>query len=225
VDSAREKPTNASLAATSRALLCMMSYEEEISGYDLKKWIDWSVDLYYWSPSYSQIYTELKKLEGLGLVTSRVERDEGTRTRRLYKITRAGMDAAIEWVNDAPVDPPVLKHSVLLRVTFGHLTDPARLKEVLQEYASYAETRHRKAVEDADGAEGEPAWAYSVLALRWAAKYYAAEREFALELMKDIDEADATVRTADKGGFGKPRPKPGYWREIEKQVESKREDD
>lgn len=194
----------------------MMSYEEEISGYDLKKWIDWSVDLYYWSPSYSQIYTELKKLESLGLVTSRVERDAGTRTRRLYKITRAGMDAAIEWVNDAPADPPVLKRSVLLRVTFGRLTNPARLKEVLQEYAEYAEARHRKAVEDADGAEGEPAWAYSVVALRWAAKYHAAEREFALELMKDLDEADAIVQQADKGGFGRPRPTPGYWREIEK---------
>jgi DNA-binding PadR family transcriptional regulator len=222
---ASEKPTNAALAATSRALLCMMSYEEEISGYDLKKWIDWSVDLYYWSPSYSQIYTELKKLESLGLVTSRVERDEGTRTRRLYKITKAGMDAAIEWVNNAPVDPPVLKHSVLLRVTFGHLTNPAKLKEVLQEYAAYAEARHAKAVEDADGAEGEPAWAYSVIALRWAAKYYAAEREFALELMNDLDEADATVQKAAKGGFGKPRPTPGYWREIEKQVEAKREGD
>jgi DNA-binding PadR family transcriptional regulator len=224
VGPAREKPT-AALAATSRALLCMMSYEEEISGYDLKKWIDWSVDLYYWSPSYSQIYTELKKLESLGLVTSRVERDEGTRTRRLYKITKAGMDAAIEWVNDAPVDPPVLKHSVLLRVTFGHLTNPVRLKEVLQEYAAYAEARHRKAVEDADGAEGEPAWAYSVIALRWAAKYYAAEREFALELMKDLDEADTTVQKAAKGGFGKPRPTPGYWREVEKQVVAKRDVD
>jgi DNA-binding PadR family transcriptional regulator len=224
MDPAGEKPTKAALAATSRALLCMMSYEEEISGYDLKKWIDWSVDLYYWSPSYSQIYTELKKLESLGLVTSRVERDEGTRTRRLYKITQSGMEAAVEWVNDAPVDPPVLKHSVLLRVTFGHLTNPARLKEVLQEYAEYAETRHAKAVEDADGAEGEPAWAYSVIALRWAAKYYAAEREFALELMKDLDEADATVQKAGKGGFGKPRPTPGYWREIEKQVEAKRGD-
>jgi len=201
----------------------MLSYEEEISGYDLKKWIDWSVDLYYWSPSYSQIYTELKKLEGLGLVTSRVERDEGTRTRRLYKITQAGMDAAVEWVNDAPVDPPVLKHSVLLRVTFGHLTNPARLKEVLQEYAEYAEARHAKAVEDADGAEDEPAWAYSVLALRWAAKYYAAERELALELMKELDEADATVQKSAKGDFGKPHPTPGYWREIEKQVQAKRE--
>ena len=96
MDETSEKPVKGALAATSRALLCMMSYEEEISGYDLKKWIDWSVDLYYWSPSYSQIYTELKKLESLGLVTSRVERDEGTRSRRLYKITQAGMDAAID---------------------------------------------------------------------------------------------------------------------------------
>lgn len=222
MDEPSAKQVRSALAATSRALLCMMSYEEEISGYDLKKWIDWSVDLYYWSPSYSQIYTELKKLESLGLVTSRVERDEGTRSRRLYKITQAGMDAAIEWVNHAPVDPPVLKHSVLLRVTFGHLTNPARLKELLQEHVAYAEARHRKAVEDAEGAEAEPAWAYSVIALRWAAKYYAAEREFALELMKDIDEADATMQTAPKGGFGKPRTTPGYWREVEKQVEAKR---
>src|SRR6201995_2198398 len=211
MDSSSDKLTKAALAATSWALLGMMSYEEEVSGYDLKKWIDWSVDLYYWSPSYSQIYSELKKLERLGLVTSRVERDEGTRSRRLYKITRAGVAAAIEWATDAPVDPPVLKHSVLLRVTFGHLTNPARLKELLQEYAEYAEARHAKAVEDADGAEGEPAWAYSVIALRWAAKYYAAEREFALELMKDIDEADAIMKQAAKGGFGQPRPKPGYW--------------
>ena len=102
---ASRNQSKAALAATSWALLGMMSYEEEVSGYDLKKWIDWSVDLYYWSPSYSQIYTELKKLEGLGLVTSRVEHDEGTRSRRLYKITPAGMKAVTEWTNDAPVDP------------------------------------------------------------------------------------------------------------------------
>src|SRR6516165_12193390 len=125
----------------------MMSYEEEVSGYDLKKWIDWSVGLYYWSPSYSQIYTELKKLEGLGYLESRVEQDEGLRSRRLYKITAAGMDAVADWTNNAPVDPPVLKHSVLLRVTFGHLSDPTRLKELLQEHVAYTEARHRKALE------------------------------------------------------------------------------
>jgi DNA-binding PadR family transcriptional regulator len=225
MEESSDKSVKSALAATSWALLGMLSYEEEVSGYDLKKWTDWSVDLYYWSPSYSQIYTELKKLEGLGPVTSRVEHDEGTRSRRLYKITPAGMAAVTEWTNEAPVDPPVLKHSVLLRVTFGHLSNPARLKELLQEHVAYAEARHRKAVEDAEGAEVEPAWAYSVIALRWAAKYYAAEHEFALELMKEIDEADAILQKSAKGGFGKPRPKPGYWREVEKQVQAKREAD
>lgn len=225
MDHASETSVKSALAATSWALLGMMSYEEEVSGYDLKKWIDWTVDLYYSSPSYSQIYTELKKLEGLGLVTSRVERDEGTRSRRLYKITPAGMNAVTDWTNDVPVDPPVLKHSLLLRVTFGHLRNPTRLKELLQEHVAYAESRHRKAIEDAEGAEAQPAWAYSVLAVRWAAKYYAAEREFALEMMKDIDEADAITQRAAKGGFGRPRTTPGYWREVEKQVEAKREAD
>lgn len=135
------------------------------------------------------------------------------------------MEAVTEWTNHAPVDPPVLKHGVLLRVTFGHLSNPARLKELLQEHAASAEAKHRKALEDAEGAQAEPAWAYSVLALRWAAKYYAAEREFALELMKDIDEADATLQKAPKGGYGKPRTTPGYWREVEKQVEARREAD
>lgn len=202
----------------------MLSYEEEVSGYDLKKWIDWSVGFYYWSPSYSQIYTELKKLEGMGLVSSRVERDEGTRTRRLYKITDAGVAAVAEWTNDAAVDPPMLKHSILLRVTFGHLSNPTRLKELLQEHAAYAEDMERRAAEDAEGAKAQPAWAYSVIALRWAAKYYAAERERALELIKEIDEAEAVLSTARKGAAGMPRPIPGYWREVEKQVDARRED-
>src|ERR1700756_3589958 len=124
MDEPIENSVKGALAATSWALLGMMSYEEEVSGYDLKKWIDWSVDLYYWSPSYSQIYTELKKLEGLGLVTSRVEREEGPGARRLYKIPRAGRHALPEWTSPAPVDPPVLKPSVLLRVRFGHLSTP-----------------------------------------------------------------------------------------------------
>jgi DNA-binding PadR family transcriptional regulator len=219
-----DQAAKSTLAGTSWTLLGMMSYGEEVTGYDLKKWIDWSVGFYYWSPSYSQIYTELKKLEGLGLVTSRVERDEGTRTRRLYRITKAGIEAAVEWTNNAPVDPPMLKHSVLLRVTFGHLSNPTRLKELLQEHLAYVDAQYRRAVDDAKGAEAQPAWAYSVIALRWAAKYYAAERELALELMKDIDEADAVLKTAARGAAGMPQSTPGYWREVEKQVDARRED-
>ncbi|EUA38421.1 transcriptional regulator, PadR family domain protein [Mycobacterium avium subsp. avium 2285 (R)] len=42
-------------------------------------------------------------------------------------------------------------------------------------------------------------------------------------MIKEIDEADAILQRAAKGGYGKPRPTPGYWREVEKQVQAKRE--
>ncbi len=90
-----------SLSATGWALLGMLSYETELSGYDIRKWIDWSMRYYYGSPAFSQIYSELKKLEKVGLLTSRVD-GAGTRNRRLYKITEAGMEAVTRWAREAP---------------------------------------------------------------------------------------------------------------------------
>src|SRR3954464_15976285 len=95
------------MAATSWALLGMLSYEYELSGYDIRKWIEWSMRFFYGSPAYSQIYSELKKLVQLGLVTSRVE-NSGTRNRRLYKITWVGLDAVTQWATEAPLGPPGL---------------------------------------------------------------------------------------------------------------------
>src|SRR6185312_5139127 len=122
-------PGKPNLAATSWALLGMLSYEYELSGYDIRKWIDWSMRFYYGSPAYSQIYSELKKLEKLGLLTSRVE-NNGTRSRRLYKITQSGLDAVTRWAREAPLEPPSLKHPAVLRIALGHLSDPAALKDM-----------------------------------------------------------------------------------------------
>ena len=209
------------LAATSWALLGMLSYEHELSGYDIRKWIEWSMRFFYGSPAYSQIYSELKKLEQLGLVTSRVENSGNTRNRRLYKITEAGLDAATRWSNEAPLDPPVLKHSPLLRVTLGHLTDPARLKEILQEHLAYADEMHREAAKEAKWAGADPSWAYARVALRWAERYYANERELTLKMIKELDEADAEFPRVGDGGRTKvPWPAPEYWYEIEKKADA-----
>lgn len=217
----REQQGKPSLAATSWALLGMLSYEYELSGYDMRKWIEWSMRFFYGSPAYSQIYSELKKLEKLGLVTSRVENSGGTRSRRLYKITQSGMDAVTRWANDAPVDPPVLKHSPLLRVTLGHLTNPARLKEMLQEHLTYADEMQRSAAKDAKWAGADPAWAYARLALQWAERYYSNERELTLSMIKELDEAEETFPRAGEGGRTKtPWPPPEYWYEIEKKADA-----
>lgn len=220
-----EQSGKPSLAATSWALLGMLSYEQELSGYDIRKWSDWSLRFYYGSPAHSQIYSELRKLEKLGLVTSRVENTSGARSRRLYKITELGLDAVTRWANEAPVDPPVLKHSPLLRVTLGHLTNPTKLKEILAEHVAYADGMQREAAKDARWAGVDPAWAYARVALQWAERYYANERELALTMIKDLDEAEAAFPQIAEGTTGKiPWPATEYWYEIEKRADASEPD-
>lgn len=207
------------LPATSWAVLGMLAFGEELSGYELKKWADWSIRFFYWSPSFSQVYTELKKLEKHGFVTSRVKHDNGVRGRRLYTITESGTAAVGRWANEAPIDPPILKHGVMLRIWLGHLNEPERLKEILREHIEYVEKMRRRADADASGAAEQPAWAYSVIALRWSERYYAAEKELAELLIADIDEAHAVIQTAKVGDqVSFPKPTPGAWRRVEQET-------
>lgn len=213
------------LPATSWAVLGMLAFNEEVSGYDIKKWANWTVGHFYWSPSYSQIYAELKRLETLGYATSQVQYDNGLRGRRMYRITESGQDAVSRWSKEAPVDPPMLKHSVLLRVWLGHINEPNRLKEILQEHIAYVDRMRRRVAVDAQGAALEPAWAYPRIAMQWAQRYYDAERELALQLIKDIDEAEEVLKRGRREAGGAfPMPAPERWREIEKWVQSQEPD-
>ncbi|MEV6659512.1 PadR family transcriptional regulator [Nocardia fluminea] len=207
------------LPPTSWAVLAMLSYEEEISGYDLKKWADWSLRYVYWTPSYSQIYAELKKLEQHGFASSRLDPDNTMRARRLYQITPAGRAAVTTWWNKAPVDPSVLKHHVLLRVMFGHLGSPDRLKQILHDHIADVDKLAQRAAIDAEAAKSEPGWAYSQLVLQWAQRHYATERDLAQQLIDDIDNAATVLAGAEHDERADyPHPTPGRWREIEQRV-------
>ncbi|APB00815.1 hypothetical protein NS506_06784 [Nocardia seriolae] len=177
------------LPTTAWAVLGMLSHAEELSGYDLKKWADWSLQFFYWSPSFSQIYAELKRLEKHGYATSRtVVSEDGMRGKRMYAITESGREAASHWVNHSPVEAPVLKHSVMLRAWLGHLAEPERMREILTQHIEYTETMRRRALADAEGADVNPDWAYPSAVLRWCVKHYEAEKEFAEDLLADMDK-------------------------------------
>jgi DNA-binding PadR family transcriptional regulator len=217
-------PAKPNLAPTGWALLGMLSGGDELSGYDIKKWSNWVLRFFYQSPAYSQIYSELKKMEELGFVTSRVDSDGGARSRRLYTITASGQQAIAAWTRESPYEPPVLKHNVLLRITFGHLTDPAKLRELLGEHIAYCDQMQRNAGVEARATEEQAVWAYAKLALKWAERYYAAERELALELLKDLDEAEAEFGTARDRGAGIAWPEREYWYEVEQRVKKEESD-
>src|SRR4029077_17451641 len=118
---------------------------------------------------------------------------------------------------ETPTDPPMLKHGVLLRIWLGHLRDPDRLKDILQEHIAYVDKMRQRVATDAQAAAEEPAWAYPRIAMQWSERYYAAERALALQLIKDIDEAEAVLKQGKRDAHGAfPTPRPGHWREVEK---------
>lgn len=212
----------AGLRQTSWALLGLLAWGDELSGYDLKKWADYSVRFVFWSPSFSQVYSELKKLEAAGYVSSRmvVEDEDRVKPKRVYRITPAGLDVLREWSAAAPVDQPVLKHPPMLRVMFGFLSEPEQLKHVLHEHIAYADSMSRQAAIDVRDTSKDPEWAFQNLALRWAQRYYAAERELATELLAEVDDAFEKVLQSGSEPGQPPVRRPGSLRGIAKRLDA-----
>ena len=176
------------LATTAWAVLGLLSFGRELSGYELRKWADASVRFFYGSPAMSQIYRELRRLEAHGYATSRPAPPEAPRRKRLYRITPAGVEALSTWLRDAPVEPPVLRHGVALRVWLGHLSDPATLRRTVEEHRKLAASMVAEVARARTVAEHEPAWTYPAIIERWGERYWAAERDAADALLADLEQ-------------------------------------
>ena len=192
----RSKPAP-QLRATSYAVLGLLSFGQELSGFDMKRWADWSLKFFYWAPSFSQIYGELHKLEELGLVSSRldenksVQRRRGEREKRVYRITAAGEQAVSAWTAEAAPEPAMLKHGIMLRAWLGHTADPVKLREMVLAHRAQSERMRVLAEDHAEGAAPMPEWAYPVAVLNWSAQYYADECARADTLLIELDRLAA----------------------------------
>ena len=185
------------LRPTSYAVLGLLSFGQELSGFDMKRWADWSLKFFYWAPSFSQIYGELHKLETLGLVASRLDenkhpqRKRGEREKRVYRITGEGERAVTEWTTEAEPEPAVLKHGIMLRTWLGHTADPAKLREMVLAHRAQSERMRVLALDHAEGAAPVDEWAYPVAVLNWSAQYYADECARADTLLAELDRLAA----------------------------------
>jgi DNA-binding PadR family transcriptional regulator len=175
------------LPPTSYAVLGMLSFGDELSGYQLKKRAD-NLRFFYWSPAHSQIYAELRRLEQLGYVEQREVKQKRRPDKRMYRITERGQLEFERWMNEAPVEPISLKHSVALRLFFGHAGDPHRLKAILEDYAEQVS----EVIEDLRGISEEIAdseqFFYPSLVAEWGIGYYEAERTAALRAIQRLEE-------------------------------------
>ena len=90
---------------------------EELSGYDIKKKIDYMIS-HFWEVGYGQIYPSLKTMEEEGLVLKQTVGSQKGPERNLYSITEAGRNALQEWLV-LPEAKEYVKYEILLKLFFG----------------------------------------------------------------------------------------------------------
>ncbi len=190
--STRRPPTPAAAPRAGRSWGCL-SFGEELSGYDLKQWADWSLSFFYWAPSYSQIYGELHKLEEIGCATSRVRTTRTTSAGEAalpdHPRRRARRDA--RWAADARREPAVLKHGVMLRMWLGHAATRPAARSGAGSIVTQSERMRVSRLGHAEGAAPEPEWAYPETVLNWSERYYADECARADTLLAELDRLAA----------------------------------
>ena len=181
---------------TGYALLGLLSFGRELSGYELRQWADNSFHYFYAAPAMSQVYAELERLEAAGLTGSR-ELPQGARQVRVHRITARGKRALGAWLR-RPVDPPQLKHHLLLRVFLGHLLEREELRRAVEEHVRWCEAELASLRALLDDLGEEPMWANARLVAEWGVEHHRAERSAARRLVRALEGAPGE-RTAAGG--------------------------
>ncbi|MEO1131198.1 MAG: PadR family transcriptional regulator [Cyanobacteria bacterium J06639_1] len=118
--------------------ILMLLAESAHSGYDLSKEFDECVG-HYWQATPQQIYRELSKLDGQGLVEAETIAQEGRPNKKLYTITAAGKLKLVEWLTE-PADPMSVREDLMVKMRGSHLIAPdAMLTELQRRQAIHEE--------------------------------------------------------------------------------------
>jgi DNA-binding PadR family transcriptional regulator len=179
------------VTATGYALLGLLSFGRELSGYELRRWAGNSLRHFYVAPAMSQVYAELERLEAAGLTASR-EVPQGSRRVRVHRITPEGEAAAAAWLRTPP-DPPQLKHHLLLRVFLGHLLEPDELRRAVQEHVRWCEDELRSLDAVLEELGDDPAWANARLVAQWGVEHHRADRAAARRLLRALEAGEGRV--------------------------------
>jgi DNA-binding PadR family transcriptional regulator len=97
---------------------------EPLSGYDLASRTRERLG-FFWQARHSQIYPELARLEGEGMVAHRVVEQQDRPDKKVYEITGTGLEALKEWIT-APVKARATRDELVLKAYSVWLADPER---------------------------------------------------------------------------------------------------
>lgn len=108
-----------------------MTIDEPITGYDIKKYIENGISVFY-KASFGSLYPALKKLTEKGYLTM-TEQQQGNRKKKFHKATEEGKMAFYEWLA-LPVDLNDTTESRLVKIYFFDKLPPEVRDRQLKEY-------------------------------------------------------------------------------------------
>jgi len=123
------------MALAEAILVCLT--DRPMSGYDLAKTFDASIG-FFWRASHQQVYRELARLRGKGLVESKEIEQSGRPNRIVHTITKMGEQAVHAW-SLKPCRMPSVKDELLVKLyALDHVDIP-----VLREQLELRTDQHR----------------------------------------------------------------------------------
>jgi len=138
------------LSPASYIVLGLVELSGKATPYDLKQAATHSVGN-FWNMQHAQFYTEPERLAEAGLLT--VEREEGGRRRKHYRLTKQGAAALADWRAEPTGALAEIRNQALLKLFFG--ADPAALAEAQLKASSEKLAQYEWMYEQSEG-KGTP---------------------------------------------------------------------
>ena len=193
---ARTMPDRPSVTRTELAVLGLLAWTGESSGYELHKLAGRTVG-FIWAPARSQLYAVLKRLAKAGLVSGRPVVQADRPDKRLFSITEAGTETLRDWLDHVEEIEPEDRDGVLLKLFFGAFGDPEAGRRQLIDYRRRVEQRlatYRAVERTFDGEHGTAAL-QRLQTLRLGIALTQASLAWADETLAVLEPASGATRT------------------------------
>ncbi len=190
------------LPVTSYALLGLLTFGDELTGYELKQRADATLRFYWVSPAMSQVYSELARLTEHGLVLTRSRRSASqgrsggveTAGSTTYRLSAKGRRALETWMRGTEPGFSVLKHPVALRLLLGHVVDPGTTIAMLEAHVEALDAEREALQRVREGLRGSDApgqaFRHPSLVADWGLDYFDNERRIVTTLIERLHEEE-----------------------------------
>ena len=113
------------------ALLGLINYRGA-SGYGLKQAFDNSIHC-FWNATLPQIHRTLNGMESRGWLAATFEHQEGKPSRKIYRVTPAGVGELTRWLAE-PAELPEPRYQMLVEVFFGNQMERTQLTDLITQW-------------------------------------------------------------------------------------------